>query len=630
MADYNWKKGLNQTQLDGISKISGLNKILNSMQKEINEGRRRRQMETDSRIDTGFFEQQRMLTDRLEEARKQMRDFTGEGYGLTDGSAPIMQGLTKAIEITDTFLGSSKEGAVAMSRLASNMPTGQFEAFASVLQETTGNVAANAATLAKLGLSYSSFSKNLDMATYSFNLSANEVKGFNQELFNFAKSVKQLPSVVSNNFQLVASSLAYSFPKIQQEFVKIQEMSAKTGISVNKLMGTFGQQTDTISGASSFAAGLNTILGRNAFSATQILMMSESERMEATRAALKDSQIYRDYMSGDEKLKKFALRAIAGRLQMGTDETRRFLDGEAGDSSMKGQMAAEVDSNFKAFSGQSAKFSKGLADLTESIVANTNLIDRRRRTELERDKAFMRRDLLLSISGQDAGTRNILRSQSQKQFITGYATQFGGDIATDGGGTFNVQNFAAKMFEVASGPDSDQELFMLMDRALKLRLADPLFDEKFPDPKDFIGSTGRLDRSRYKAALKDFEKDAMPGIRAIDDARISPEQMTVIQKRAQGDVFTEARLMREFRMGNIDSEKDIKGEGKEIKIKRGGKFVPIMDTTAQNFSPLLQQPSVSVNPGQAGQMATFVFNVQGFEMFRAMARFVSDEQTGGT
>ena len=325
--------------------------VFESMSKEINNLRQSQSLTMSNQPLTmsDTADSLNVLMNRFEEAQRSIANFANQGFGLGDDSSKFSQAMRKAIASSDTFLHNLKEGPAAMQALGSSLETGQFESFVDVLGEQAGLLATNAATLNKLGLDMRNFGRNIDTMVYSFNQSESAVKSINQQLFEFAKETKQLPNVVSQNFDLVAKSLAYSFPKIQTEFIKIQNMAAKTGVSVNKLMGTFGEQTDTISGASSFAAGLNTILGQNAFSATQILMMSESERMEATRKALKDSQIYQDYTSNDEKLKKFALRAISGRLGMSTDETRRFLDDGAtpgGEGSVKSKMGTGIDKEF--------------------------------------------------------------------------------------------------------------------------------------------------------------------------------------------------------------------------------------------------------------------------------------------
>ena len=389
---FDWRKKLQTAggKLENVGKPE--EKVFDLMAKEIGSLRTQQQLTMgDGNVLGVSTDQLNVFQNRFEQLRETVKNFAQQGYGLEDGSANFSRAMERAIETSDTFLHNLKAGPAAMAALASGMETGQFENFVEVLGDSAGLLATNAASLQKLGLSMNSFAKNIDVMTYSFNAQESQVKSINQELFNFAKSVKQLPSVVSSNFQLVAKSLAYSFPKIQSEFIKIQEMSAKTGLSVNKLMGTFGQQSDTIGGASSFAAGLNTILGKNVFSATQILMMDESQRMTATRDALKESQIYKDYMSGDNKLKKFALRAIAGKIGMSTDETRRFLDGGDGgtgkDASLKDKMGDQVT---KDFDRAGKKLSTAVGSLADEIRKNAVLINEKTRYGIERDLAFDR------------------------------------------------------------------------------------------------------------------------------------------------------------------------------------------------------------------------------------------------
>jgi hypothetical protein len=565
MAGKWWEKYMSAAEWGNLS--PGAKKGFEGMNKELKTAR----FQESSSLNVGdqvlstTSDRAAILLKQFEESQKALRDLAGQGYGL-DQDAPVIAGLNRAINLTDTFLGNAKEGARAMERLANSTPTNQFQTLSSVLGDATGELATNAATLNQLGLSYSQFSKNIDTMIYSFSQSEAGVKSINQQLFNFAKEVKQLPSVVSNNFQLVAQSLGYAFPMIQDQFVKIQQLSAKTGVSVQKLMGTFGQQTDTIAGASSFAANMNSLLGKNVFSATQVLMMDEADRMTATRDALRQSQVYRDYMSDDPKLKKFALRAMSNRLQMSPDETRRFLDETDGGEgqSLKSQMAKKVDDNFN----QSADaLTRSIGTLTQAIAGNADLIDYRRRTATNRDLAQMRRGTLLALTSNVASAdgfslRSSLRNENIAQFQTKYGDIAGADI---GGSTREIG--AAMVDAYRDGREHSSAVAMKLNEAFRMVAAEPLLDAGFKD----MNIIDKIKNGEFKAAntaLDDFLNKGRSGAMIPKhDTRITNIEADVL-KRYQNEPHQMRRLMRKFRIGDYGTDTDLKTEVDELDERR--------------------------------------------------------------
>ena len=72
------------------------------------------------------------------------------------------------------------------------------------------------------------------------------------------------------------------------------------------------------------AAKLNSLLGQNRFSATELLMMTEEDRMTSIRGALMDSGAAGNALEGGVQ-GKFALQSINEVLGLGLDDTRRFL-----------------------------------------------------------------------------------------------------------------------------------------------------------------------------------------------------------------------------------------------------------------------------------------------------------------
>lgn len=508
-----------------------------------------------------------IFQNRFEELQKTISNFAGQGYGLGDDSSEFSTAMSRAIEMSDTFLGNMKAGPEAMAALSQGFEGGQFEAFVEQLGESAGLLATNAASLKRLGLDMRTFAKNVDIMTFSFNASEVAIKSINQNLFDFAKEVKMLPSVVSRNFQTVATQLAYPVGKINEEFKKIQEMSAKTGVSVNKLMGSFGQQTDTISGASSFAAGLNTILGKNVFSATQVLMMSEADRMEKTREVLKESQIYKDYMSDDPRLKKFALRAISGKIGMSLDETRRFLDGGDGKGTVKDRMADETSENFK---NAGSKLEREVENLAKAIEKNVNIINQTQRFGVERDLAFDRTAKLESLM---RGTGE-LGAETRAKAVSGLAQRFGQLAA--GGGTGTAKIFETAVDELSKKPEKRGVLNRVINdlqRTFELAEGEPRLDGEFRALINGRGDTPGLQaliRKNPDQALKamaDFRaagKNLTEVLKREGDTRLETEEATALKRLSEGKTRIErARLLRAFREGQGSLEDP---DGNEINV----------------------------------------------------------------
>jgi len=149
---------------------------------------------------------------------------------------------------------------------------------------------------------------------------------------------------VSRNFRQVAQNLMYDSATIKEEYAKLETLAQKTGLSATDLAGQFGSRMDTISGASSAASNLNAMLGRNAFSATQLLGMTESERAEAIREAIQgDSNLMGDIQSGGAS-GKFAMISVAEALGMDRKTARRFIStGEAGSVKSKIEEGVKAD-----------------------------------------------------------------------------------------------------------------------------------------------------------------------------------------------------------------------------------------------------------------------------------------------
>lgn len=264
-----------------------------------------------------------MVEERLKTVESSIRTISQAGLTFSKGGK-VNEALNSVASIMDKLAGNAQLGADAVVALSKGME--QFPMMAEANTKYAESLAAQAASLDRLGISFQQYTKNVDIAQNMFNMTKDQVRGLNEGLKDFADEMRMLPSVVSQNFQLVAKSLSYEGPKVLEQFKKMQTMSQQTGVSVGSLMTGFGDRLDTMSGAASFVGQLNAILGTNAFSPNEILMMDESERMIKIREVIRNHPIYDDIMSGD-KLGKFALNTLSKVVGFSKEDTRKYLSG---------------------------------------------------------------------------------------------------------------------------------------------------------------------------------------------------------------------------------------------------------------------------------------------------------------
>ena len=349
--------------------------------------------------DTGkLLEFSGILNQRFAELEKTLENVSRTGATFAKGGQ-LTKSLSDTIKELDLLIASGKEGAAAFRALTNGFE--QFEKLSRIATDGTKNLAGDLATqsalLAQLGLSYGSFQKNLDLAIFSFGQNAAGVQSLNLQIKSFADSVGMLPETVSRNFQTVARNLAYDFGKIKEQFVGIQKVSAQTGVSVDTLLGKFGQPMDTISGASEMAARMNALLGRNAFSAAQLLMMSEEDRMNMFREVVgTDQNIGASLRSDNQVERKFALQSVAAAIGMDVDTARRFLEGGDLDS-VKRKMAEEQGAFDRGAALQD--FKEPATNLTKALRELTNIIRRDQMDVSERILVSARENQLRSQSG---------------------------------------------------------------------------------------------------------------------------------------------------------------------------------------------------------------------------------------
>lgn len=457
--------------------------------------------------DTGkLLEFSGILNQRFAELEKTLENVSRTGATFAKGGQ-LTKSLSDTIKELDLLIASGKEGAAAFRALTNGFE--QFEKLSRIATDGTKNLAGELATqsalLAQLGLSYGSFQKNLDLAIFSFGQNAAGVQSLNLQIKSFADSVGMLPETVSRNFQTVARNLAYDFGKIKEQFVGIQKVSAQTGVSVDTLLGKFGQPMDTISGASEMAARMNALLGRNAFSAAQLLMMSEEDRMNMFREVVgTDQNIGASLRSDNQVERKFALQSVAAAMGMDVDTARRFLEGGDLDS-VKRKMAEEQGAFNRG--GALQDFKEPATDLTKALRELTNII--------RRDQMDVSERMLVSAR------ENQLRTQDGRGSAKAQSLQAGGLLQTLGPmpAGLDVNEAVRAMTEQVQVRDI---LAMLQAGVIK----DPKARQRAITTIQRIaeGRGDALDNMNILNAIKD---------QAVKASDITMEEMVIISKASQ-------------------------------------------------------------------------------------------------
>ena len=321
---------------------------------------------------------------RLASLEKSLRSFARAGAPFAKGGN-LNNAISQIGEKFDELVGSADVGIKAVNGLFGAME--QFGQLGEVgtLGKVTMQLAEQAAVFEKFGLGYSQYAQQVELSQNMLNMTKEQILGLNQGLMDFSNEMRLMPGLVSRNFQLVAKSLAYDAPKIVEQFKQIQKMSSQTGVSVGTLMSGMGDRLDSIGGAAQFTGQLNAILGRNAFSPNQIMMMDEAERIVKIREVIQTHPIMGEINSGS-KLGKFALRSISKIVGFSKEDTRKYLTGELDPSkrpagstpSMKEQLSDAISgkdpTGAKLFDSASGKLSAELVKNGQSATENRDAL----------------------------------------------------------------------------------------------------------------------------------------------------------------------------------------------------------------------------------------------------------------
>lgn len=343
--------------------------------------------------------------------------------------AGFARGLQQASREMSLLLGSSQKAAAAFEFLSTNMQGfGKLrDEFTRSGKALTGALALQQAAFERAGISATTFKDNVDMMVYTFGLNAQEVQSFSFQIRDLAKDLDMMPEQVSRNFQLVAKNLSYDMGTVTEQFARMQKLSAQTGVDVGTISGQFGSGMDTISGASGAAANINALLGRNAFSATELLMMDEATRAESVREAIMNDPRLKASLAKGGPEAKFALDTIKDILGMSRDDARRFITtGKLEDADKPPKEDPKERSVKEAISAQLEvdvaqesinNFSKTVENLDKEFEKLVEDIQFAQLSQVERESLAVRRDRITTPDPESLGIR--LRGLERNRDIPG-------------------------------------------------------------------------------------------------------------------------------------------------------------------------------------------------------------------
>lgn len=266
------------------------------------------------------YNQSSEMIGKLEALRAETTRLTGGFEELTQQSMALAE--------TAGFSG------VSFARMQDSI-TGLIKSSSNFTELTAAQrkeVAINNAQLNALGISSDRAAKNFSIFTQSLGMTTNQANASARELVSLANALHMSPEEITNGFGEAAGTVAAYGKNAVTEFSKLAAESKALGLSIQELIGIV-KGADTFQGAAEQAGKLNAMLGGGLLNSSQLLVASESERIQLIRDAVMQTGRSFESMS---KYEQIALANAAGiqdltvaqklfNQQMDGDELDRYL-----------------------------------------------------------------------------------------------------------------------------------------------------------------------------------------------------------------------------------------------------------------------------------------------------------------
>lgn len=157
--------------------------------------------------------------------------------------------------------------------------------FTEMTNSQRSSVAKNNAQLAQLGISADVAAKNFSIFTQSLGMTVQQANASSRELVSLANNLHMSFEEISAGFGEAATTVAAYGQGAVREFSKLAAESKALGLSVQELINIV-KGADTFQGAAEQAGKLNAMLGGGLLNSSQLLVASESERIQLIRDAV--------------------------------------------------------------------------------------------------------------------------------------------------------------------------------------------------------------------------------------------------------------------------------------------------------------------------------------------------------
>ena len=243
---------------------------------------------------------------------KQKDTLVSMGDNMNDWRAELSAVSTDALNLeetfmdmnswTDTFTGDlqgAQESWAKQVETIKSLNEGMTN-LADIGKDRIQELAFHAGAFKRLGVDAQTTGQIVQESMQQWGMSANDAMKVQLELAGAAMKTGIPVGKMMKDFSSALPKLEKHGKGARKEFIKLQAISKKTGISVDSLMGAM-ERFDTIDGAAEAAANLNTVLGLN-LNAMDLQTMTEAERAMHIKEQLTLSGKQIDNMNRMEKL----------------------------------------------------------------------------------------------------------------------------------------------------------------------------------------------------------------------------------------------------------------------------------------------------------------------------------------
>jgi regulator of sigma D len=223
--------------------------------------------------------------------------------------------IIRDVERSNAVLGATTaETGQAMGALQSSMAD-----FTRMSRADQKSILNTATVMQELGISAQTSAQIFDKATKSLGYQNSQLRGIADELHATAQSLGVPFSQIADDFNMVATELAFYGETAIDVFKELSKQSKATGLSMQQLLKIGGQAFNTFDGAAQKVGRLNAILGGPYLNSIDLLNASEAERIDLIKQSMDASgQMFND-------LSKYEQMAIADALGVSTEEARRLF-----------------------------------------------------------------------------------------------------------------------------------------------------------------------------------------------------------------------------------------------------------------------------------------------------------------